>query len=524
VIGLVMAALPQAPVPERSTLNSEPGSPTTEHRTPITDHRSPNTDHRTPTPNIHPVPQGLFPVNLVFVGGGSYRIVPILREALGSGDFLHGSQFRLVDCASERAEAVGRLLQRVPEWAPAGCTVTWGSDLDRALDGADVLYVTMAMHASPSYELSSAASVRRGFISSDQISATGAFLALHGAPVILDFARRMERLCPQALLLVFANPVAVYSGLVNNHTRIRALGICGGFTNHRWDLSRLMGRDGYCDEFDVDVAGVNHLSYILKGSFRGEDLYRVLGRHLTPDWRPPRLKVASPVAAGHIRFALRKLAWMYHHFGTIIYSTELDGMAHLFYEDTFPRISAGPRHLTRTQAQAAALAATRSREDADRRYRSYLAQDLTPAFWAAPPNDAHWFAAAQGDPTALILRARAGRGAVKIAASVPNRGAVAGFKDRTVLEYSLLIDGDRIAPAGRYEVPDVLHGLIGDLATHQTLLGDAVAAADPRLLAEALFSYPVQQNTRASRALYRDLLAIHRDRIPAFCQGAAQYL
>lgn len=463
-------------------------------------------------------------MNIVFVGGGSYRIIPILREALAAGDFLHGSQFRLVDCATERAEAVGRLLQRTPEWGPAGCTVSWGNDLDRALDGADVLYVTMAMHASPSYELSAAASARRGFISSDQISATGAFLALHGAPIILGFARRMERLCPQALMLIFANPVAVYSGLVNNHTRIQALGICGGFANHRWDLTRLLGRDAYCDEYDVDVAGINHLSYILRGRIRNADLYTALDRHLTADWRPPRLRIANPVAAGHVRFALRKLVWMYRRFGTIIYSTELDGMAHLFYEDTYPRLMAGVRPLSAAGAQAATAASAAARRQADADFRRYVSTDLDRAFWSAPPAHAGWFTATQGDATTPILKARAGRGPLKFAASFPNRGAVAGFKDRTVLEYSLLIDGMRIAPAGRYEIPDVLHGLISDLATHQTLLGDAVAAADPRLVAQALLSYPIRQNSRAARALYRELLAIHAERIPAFCQGAAQYL
>ena len=38
----------------------------------------------------------------------------------------------------------------------------------------------------------------------------------------------MEKCCPKAWFVDFANPVAVYSGMLNNHTQIRALGICGG--------------------------------------------------------------------------------------------------------------------------------------------------------------------------------------------------------------------------------------------------------------------------------------------------------
>ena len=62
------------------------------------------------------------------------------------------------------------------------------------------------------------------------------------------------------------------------------------------------------------------------------------------------------------------------------------------------------------------------------------------------------------------------------------------------------------------------------LATHQTLLGDAIATEDPKTLYQALFAYPVKQNAAASRALYKELLEINKDEIPASFQRTKDYL
>lgn len=205
-------------------------------------------------------------MNVVFLGGGSLRLTPIIRGLLKREGIFNGGSIRLVDRMLDRAELVGRAVMRCPEMKGVDCRVTWTDDLDSALEGADMLYITMAIEREPSLSLATEASVRHGFMCSDQLSVNGAFLAARGGGPILSFARKMEKYCPDAMMLIFANPVAVYSTMVNNHTKIRALGICGGYRNHCWDLPRICGRDEYDDSMDVVSAGVNHLSFILRGT------------------------------------------------------------------------------------------------------------------------------------------------------------------------------------------------------------------------------------------------------------------
>ena len=214
-------------------------------------------------------------MNITFIGGGSLRLLPILRGAMADCPAVfEGSELRFYDLARDRAMDVAAMVSACPEFKHLNnCRTVCPESEAEAYTGTDLVYVTMGIRKPPQNHFSGYASARYGFISTDQLSITGGFLSVQLGPVVLGIARKMEQYCPKALMLIFANPVAVYSNMVNRYTKIRALGICGGFNNHRWDLSRLCGREEFDPEWDVVAAGVNHLSFILRGSYKGEDLY-----------------------------------------------------------------------------------------------------------------------------------------------------------------------------------------------------------------------------------------------------------
>ncbi|MCY3021024.1 MAG: hypothetical protein NTW87_18575 [Planctomycetota bacterium] len=463
-------------------------------------------------------------MKVVFVGGGSFRTLPVVRAAMAEPHVFRGGEICLVDFNLRRVETVGRLIMKTPEYAGSGCAITWTDKIDKALPGADVVSVSFPVGSAEVCQLSDQACAERGFCGSDQLSVSGAFRAVTGGTIVLDIARRMERHCPRAWLVDFANPVAVYSGMVNNHTKIKALGICGGFSNHRWDLTRLLfDKDEYCDEFKVSSAGVNHLSFIVRGTWHGKDIYRLLGERLQKKpWRPCRIP-KFPRAEKSIRYGLARLVELYRRFGSIIFSTEGDGMMHIFFEDMRERMLRTYKPLTRAQIARRARKGAADRQRLDQWFRGHLDKELDGKFWAQDALQNPYFAANPADATVVVLKALSGASRQWLAASLPNRGAVRGFKDRTVLEYSMFLDRNGVHPEPDLEVPDCFHGLISALATHQTLLGDAIAARDPRLLAAALFAYPIHQNTKHAKALWRDLLKIHAREMPAEFQKAKDY-
>jgi len=448
-------------------------------------------------------------MKVTFIGGGSLRLLPILRGIFSEvPDFFRGGEIRLMDRVIQRAEAVGKMVLACPEYPAVGCDVIWTDDLDASLAGTDVLYLTMGARRQPEIAQAAFLSSRYGYFSSDNLSVTGAFLSLRLGRTIFDIARRLEKLSPSALMLIFANPVAVYSHLVNTHTKIRALGICGGFANHRYDLTRLCGRDAFDPDWNVVAAGVNHLSFILRGEKNGEDLFtEILPRHLDGRWTPPEIKGG---AGDTVRMALLSLAQMYRRYGTLIFSTEFDGLAHVF-PDTL--LDWQKRSLGEERLFDFAAAGRAWNEKIRLGFEKLQAASEDPARvgWdAADP----LFGRTASDITIPIFRALGGYGKMRIAASGPNRGAVRGFGDDMPLEYTMDIDGRAIRPVEDQYIPRPFFGLVSSLSEFQRLVSESIAARSPRLFADALDAYPVHGFSRDRGAFFRGMFDLFSDLDP----------
>ena len=173
-----------------------------------------------------------------FVGGGAFRLVGILREALSYPELFADGEIRLFDLNASRARAVAQMVTKTPEFSAVRCRITCPSTLEEAMEGVDMVGVILMGGSYRTHRLADKISYDHGFASSDNVSPNDAMLGLKTGATLLNIARKMERCCPQAWLVDFANPIAVLSGIVNNHTKIQAFGICEGYTNHEWDLGR----------------------------------------------------------------------------------------------------------------------------------------------------------------------------------------------------------------------------------------------------------------------------------------------
>ncbi|HEY3396109.1 MAG TPA: hypothetical protein VGM19_00470 [Armatimonadota bacterium] len=461
----------------------------------------------------------------VFFGGGSHRYLGIGRSALAQPGLFAGGELYLYDLNVPRAEAVGQMIMKAPEYAAANCRVRWGSNLDEALEGADAVMVVMMAGTRANHGVCELICREHGFLGSDQLSPSGAMLALKGGPTLMSLARLMEQVCPNAWLVDFANPVAVLSAAVNNHTKIRCLGVCGGYTNHQWDLTRLLyGQDAPHSDYEIRCAGVNHMSFILPGSrHQGRDLYELAAERVNDQWTMAPLSDRWDAGSkANITNSVTTLERLYRKFGYLVFSTEGDGLAHLDIERTHPpvdptEIAAGKARLAENAARGDA-----GRAAADAEFNSWLTR-VTPADWDRESPETLHLLRCDEDIMVKVLKALGGCGDMAIATSFPTGGAVRGFKDRTVLEYSQVLGQDGLRPVPDLEVPDVFQGLVSALATHQTLLGDAIGTRDPKILFEALYSYPVKQDTADSKVLWRDLLAAAAEEIPAEFQETRAY-
>ena len=60
----------------------------------------------------------------------------------------------------------------------------------------------------------------------DTLGIGGIMRALRTIPVLEEFARDMEEVCPNTLFLNYSNPMAMLTGYMQRFTKIRTVGLC----------------------------------------------------------------------------------------------------------------------------------------------------------------------------------------------------------------------------------------------------------------------------------------------------------
>lgn len=108
----------------------------------------------------------------------------------------------------------------------------------------------------------------------DTLGIGGIFRALRTIPVMEDFARDMEQVCPDAWLLNYTNPMAMLTGYLQRHTGIRTIGLCHSVQVCAPHLLESLDMGEYIGKVETKIAGINHMAWLLSiHDENGADLY-----------------------------------------------------------------------------------------------------------------------------------------------------------------------------------------------------------------------------------------------------------
>ena len=445
-------------------------------------------------------------MKVTYIGGGSFSLVPQIRDLLQWDELPATLEIALYDRSLERAQAVEAYVQQCPERQNvSGVTVHCVEALDEALQGADFVAVIVCPWNGGLAAQSDRLCLEAGFIGSDNVSAQAPFLSARGGPLVLDIARRMERVAAGGTMIIFTNPIATLAAVVNRATSIRAIGICAGQANHCYDISRMMGWPEMRFDFEVEVVGTNHISWIKTLRLDGEDFFPTLSARLE---QPLDFDAMIPQSMRpHFEFSFPKMVEAYHKFDAFLFSTEGDGLPHLTYYKE--EVARGRRN----------LAAPQDGGGADRRQHDVAEfirlsrEPLTAAQWDDPSLKVD-------DPKVavanLVIKGLAGTKPIDVTLSYSNKGAVVGFADDVVTEYTMRLQGGQIRPLATHALPPTTVGVTQALIESQTLVADAIIHEDSRRFRQGFHAYPPCRDVREAEALYDQLLACNKTDIPAW--------
>ncbi len=113
----------------------------------------------------------------------------------------------------------------------------------------------------------------------DTLGIGGIMRALRTIPVLEDFARDMEEVCPDAYFLNYTNPMSILTGYMLRYTPIKTVGLCHSVQVCSSGLLKSLGMEDKLEGRRELIAGINHMAWLLEIYDKdGNDLYPEIRR------------------------------------------------------------------------------------------------------------------------------------------------------------------------------------------------------------------------------------------------------
>ncbi len=231
------------------------------------------------------------PLTIAFIGAGSVGFTRgLLKDILGVPEFA-ATHFNLMDISPKNLEMVATLCRQDIAANNLIATVHQTTDQIEALRNADYVITTFRVGGLDAYQGDIDIPLQYGIDQcvGDTICAGGIMYHQRNAPVFLKLCADIKAHAkPGAILLNYANPMAMNTWLCNTHGGVKTIGLCHGVQGahhqianciQRWALAEGVLKEGetvHRREVEVIAAGLNHQTWFLKAEWRGKDFIPLL--------------------------------------------------------------------------------------------------------------------------------------------------------------------------------------------------------------------------------------------------------
>lgn len=216
---------------------------------------------------------------ITLIGAGSTVFAKNLLGDILSYPELAQSKIVLFDIDPLRLKTSEVVAHKVAQALGVKANISTTTDPQRALEGANYAISMIQVGGyKPStvidFEIPKKYGLRQTI--GDTLGIGGIMRALRTVPVLLEYTRIMERICPDVLHLNYVNPMAINCMALNKASKIKVVGLCHSVPNTAVEIASDLGVPA--DEMQYLVAGINHMAFYLKleqhhKDGRIEDLY-----------------------------------------------------------------------------------------------------------------------------------------------------------------------------------------------------------------------------------------------------------
>ncbi|MEM3479598.1 MAG: alpha-glucosidase/alpha-galactosidase [Candidatus Bathyarchaeia archaeon] len=240
-------------------------------------------------------------VKISVIGAGSIAWSATLIRDLSLMKGLWGSTVTLMDIDKERLEVIYGLARRYASEVGADLKIEKTMSAQEAIKDADFVINTALAGGHSYYENMRAISEKHGYyrginsVEWNMVSDYHTIWGYYQFKLMMDIARTIEDLSPDAWLLLLANPVFEGTTLLSRKTKVNVIGLCHGHLGYQ-EIARELELN--LKDVDFEAVGFNHVIWMTKFTYKGENAYPLLDEWITKNaekyWRRWRRKQRNP--------------------------------------------------------------------------------------------------------------------------------------------------------------------------------------------------------------------------------------
>ena len=416
-------------------------------------------------------------MKITIIGAGSPYTPELIAKLAEEQNELPVDEICLNDIDERRLDIMRGFCSRYAARLGLRSTISSSSDRKKALENADFINTQIRVGGNKSRIQDEKIPLSHGLIGQETTGPGGFAKALRTIPAILDIARDVESICPDAWMINYTNPTGIVAEAVSKYSKAKFVGLCAGGFNARQHTASALNVRG--DAVRYDMAGLNHLSFAYNITVNGRPVtdaeFELIAARAGKDKELYVMLMAIPIA-GYLNY--------YYH-----------------TESSLKHLSESPS--TRGE-QVLGIESELFDDFAD------LNRDTRPASLDRRGGGGY------SDCAISSVKAIRNNTDTWIVANVPNNGAVRFLPDDAVVEVPCVANAAGFRPIVQPPPPKAVWGLIAAVKNYEQLAVEAAYTGSRELALLALVAHPLVRDYDKARALLPDLLEGSKEYLPQF--------
>ncbi|MGE7602624.1 6-phospho-beta-glucosidase [Peribacillus sp. NPDC097675] len=435
-------------------------------------------------------------LKIVTIGGGSSYTPELIEGFIKYYAELPVREIWLVDieAGKEKLEIVGGLARRMVEKAGVPIDIHLTLDRKKALEGADYVTTQLRVGQLAARALDEKIPLKHGVIGQETNGPGGLFKAFRTIPVILEIAKEIEEICPNAWLINFTNPAGMVTEAVLRHSNInKIVGLCNVPIGMERGVADLMKVEP--DRVRIDFAGLNHMVYGLDVFVDGVSVKdQIIDMISDPDKAVTMKNIHAMGWEPEFIRALNLFPCPYHN----------------YYYKTGDILAQELKDAEKGETRAEVVQKLETEL-----FELYKDVDLD----IKPPQLEERGGAYYSDAAVRLIHSMYTDRRDIQAVNTMNYGAIEGMPYNSAVEVSCVITKDGPKPITVGELPVAVRGLVQQIKSFERVAIEAAVTGNYDTALLAMTINPLVPSDRVAKMILDEMLEAHKEFLPQFFEN-----